>query len=231
MQGTLGIDANLQNKLHALVKEIHTSPNSCLFKDPLNPSCSFHVQCKEPIRTQSKALPPIPHQQEELNVASSILRNLNPTGGLFDLPTTHTLALSAHPWDNSVFSTFYTWDQPTAPKPHTQQPPLCIDNNNQTVRELLILDLLIVFFIPGLPLIPTPPAPPSDASSSQDNAWSCLLSLETQAQLTQASLTFHIAELTGLHQTTEAVSLSFQALLKHLLLAPTTPPMPPADAE
>ncbi|KAG5331651.1 hypothetical protein C0989_007728 [Termitomyces sp. Mn162] len=39
-----------------------------------------------------------------------------------------------------------------------------------------------------------------------------------------------MAELTGLHQTTEAVSLSLQALLEHLL-APTTPLMPPADAE
>ncbi|KAG5334258.1 hypothetical protein C0989_003647, partial [Termitomyces sp. Mn162] len=65
----------------------------------------------------------------------------------------------------------------------------------------------------------------------QDNAWSCLLSLETQVQLTQASLTSHMAELTGLYQTTEAVSLFLQALLEHLLLASTTPPMPPVDAE
>ncbi|KAG5333157.1 hypothetical protein C0989_006164, partial [Termitomyces sp. Mn162] len=78
---------------------------------------------------------------------------------------------------------------------------------------------------------PTPPAPLPDTSSPQDNAWSCLLSLETQVQLIQASLTFHIAELTRLHQTTEAVSLSLQALLECLLLALTTPPMPPADAE
>ncbi|KAH0590346.1 hypothetical protein H2248_000503 [Termitomyces sp. 'cryptogamus'] len=40
-----------------------------------------------------------------------------------------------------------------------------------------------------------------------------------------------MAELTGLCQTTEAVSLSLQALLEHLPLAPTMPPMPPADAE
>ncbi|KAG5347509.1 hypothetical protein C0989_011781, partial [Termitomyces sp. Mn162] len=78
---------------------------------------------------------------------------------------------------------------------------------------------------------PTPPAPPSDASSPQDDAWSCLLSLETQVQLTQASLTSHMAKLTGLCQTTEAVSLSLQALLEHLPLAHTTPLMPPADAE
>ncbi|KAG5348208.1 hypothetical protein C0989_010821 [Termitomyces sp. Mn162] len=51
MQGTLGIDDNLRNKLHALVEEIHTSPNPCPFKDPLDPACSFHVQCKEPVGT------------------------------------------------------------------------------------------------------------------------------------------------------------------------------------
>ncbi|KAG5348629.1 hypothetical protein C0989_009363 [Termitomyces sp. Mn162] len=45
------------------------------------------------------------------------------------------------------------------------------------------------------------------------------------------SLTSHIAELTGLRQTTEAVSLSLQALLEGLPLVPTTPPMPPADEE
>ncbi|KNZ72715.1 hypothetical protein J132_02149 [Termitomyces sp. J132] len=78
---------------------------------------------------------------------------------------------------------------------------------------------------------PTPPAPPPNATSPQDDAWSCLLSLETQVQLIQASLTSHTAELTGLRQTTEAVSLSLQALLEHLPLAPTTPPMPPAAAE
>ncbi|KAG5335319.1 hypothetical protein C0989_001456, partial [Termitomyces sp. Mn162] len=71
---------------------------------------------------------------------------------------------------------------------------------------------------------PTPLAPPPDASSPQDNAWSHLLSLETQVQLTQASLTSHTAELTGLHQTTEAVSLPLQALLEHLPLASTLPP-------
>ncbi|KAG5349687.1 hypothetical protein C0989_002366 [Termitomyces sp. Mn162] len=108
MQGTLGIDDNLWNELHALVKEIHTSPNPCPFKDPLDPTCSFHVQHEEPIGTQSKALPSIPRQQEELNTASSILRNLNPVGGLFDQPATHTLALSTHPQANSIPSAFQT---------------------------------------------------------------------------------------------------------------------------
>ncbi|KNZ77052.1 hypothetical protein J132_07465 [Termitomyces sp. J132] len=40
-----------------------------------------------------------------------------------------------------------------------------------------------------------------------------------------------MAELTGLRQTTEAVSLSLQALLECLPLAPTTPTTPPAGAE
>ncbi|KNZ81108.1 hypothetical protein J132_03099 [Termitomyces sp. J132] len=101
-QGTLGIDNNLQNKLRTLVEEIHTSPNPRPFKDPLDPACSFHVQCGEPVRTQSKA----PPSQEELNAASSILRNLTPAGGLFDQPAAHTLALSTCPQANSVPSAF-----------------------------------------------------------------------------------------------------------------------------
>ncbi|KAG5351434.1 hypothetical protein C0989_006484 [Termitomyces sp. Mn162] len=136
MQGTLSIDANLWNKLHALVEKIHTSPNPHLFKDPLDPSHSFHVQYKEPVRTQSKALPLISHQQKELNVASSILRNLNSAGRLFDQPATHTLALSACPQANSVPSAFQTWDQPAIPKPCSQQLPLCIDNNNWTLSYI-----------------------------------------------------------------------------------------------
>ncbi|KNZ77113.1 hypothetical protein J132_06851 [Termitomyces sp. J132] len=91
-QGTLGLNDNLRNELRALVKEIHTSPNPCPFEDPLDPARSFHVQCEEPIGTQNKAPSSVPRQQEELNAASSILRNLNPVGGLFDQPAAHTLA-------------------------------------------------------------------------------------------------------------------------------------------
>ncbi|KAG5335236.1 hypothetical protein C0989_001744 [Termitomyces sp. Mn162] len=50
-QGTLGINNNLRNKLCALVKEIHTSPNSRPFEDPLDPARSFHVQHEEPVGT------------------------------------------------------------------------------------------------------------------------------------------------------------------------------------
>ncbi|KAG5335184.1 hypothetical protein C0989_001975 [Termitomyces sp. Mn162] len=83
-----------------------------------------------------KAPPPISHQQEELNMASSILRNLNPMGRLFDQPTAHTLALSACPWANSVPSAFQTWDQPATPELCSQQLPLHIDNNNQTLSYI-----------------------------------------------------------------------------------------------
>ncbi|KAG5719439.1 hypothetical protein E4T56_gene20639 [Termitomyces sp. T112] len=116
MQGTLGIDANLQNKLHALVERIHTSLNPHSFKDPLDSTCFFHVQCEEPVRTRSEALPPIPYQQEELNAASSILKNLNPA--------------------NSIPSALQTWDQPTVPKPHSQQLPLHIDDDNWTLSYI-----------------------------------------------------------------------------------------------
>ncbi|KAG5351814.1 hypothetical protein C0989_004851 [Termitomyces sp. Mn162] len=135
-QGTLGINANLWNKLCTLVEEIHTSLDPRSFEDPLDSSCSFHVQCKEPVRTQSEAQPPIPHQQEELNMASNILRNLNPTRGLFGQPTTHTLALSARPWANSIPSTFCTWDQPDATKPCMQWPPLHVNDDNWTLSYI-----------------------------------------------------------------------------------------------
>ncbi|KAG5734773.1 hypothetical protein E4T56_gene672 [Termitomyces sp. T112] len=115
-QGTLGIDDNLWNKLRALVKEIHTSPNPRPFEDPLDPARSFH--------------------QEELNAASSILRNLNPAGGLFDQSAAHTLALSTQPWASSMPSTFQTWDQPAAPELCSQRPPLCIDDDNWTLSYI-----------------------------------------------------------------------------------------------
>ncbi|KAG5732794.1 hypothetical protein E4T56_gene2759 [Termitomyces sp. T112] len=74
--------------------------------NPLDPACSFHMQRKEPVGTRNKAPSSVPRQQEELNAASSILRNLNPAGGLFDQPAAHTLALSARPQASSVPSAF-----------------------------------------------------------------------------------------------------------------------------
>ncbi|KAG5332710.1 hypothetical protein C0989_006583 [Termitomyces sp. Mn162] len=135
-QGTLGINDNLQNELRALVEEIHTSLNLRPFEDPLNPARSFHVQREEPIGTQNKAPSSVPRQQEELNVASSILRNLNPAGGLFNQPATHTLTLSARPRASLVPSAFQTWDQPAAPKLRSQQLPLRVDNNNRTLSYI-----------------------------------------------------------------------------------------------
>ncbi|KAG5326338.1 hypothetical protein C0989_011381, partial [Termitomyces sp. Mn162] len=119
-QGTLGLDDNLRNELRALVEEIHTSPNPHPFEDPLDPTHSFHVQCEEPIGTQNEAPSSVPRQQEELNAASSILRNLNPAGELFDQPAAHTLALSARPRASLVPSIFRTWDQPAVPELRSQ---------------------------------------------------------------------------------------------------------------
>ncbi|KAG5349504.1 hypothetical protein C0989_003366, partial [Termitomyces sp. Mn162] len=56
--------------------------------------------------------------------------------GLFDQPTTYTLALSACPQANSIPSTFQTWDQPTVPKPCSQQPLLHINDDNWTLSYI-----------------------------------------------------------------------------------------------
>ncbi|KNZ74173.1 hypothetical protein J132_07697 [Termitomyces sp. J132] len=88
----------------------------------------------EPMDNYSPPL--VPHQQKELNMASSILRNLNPAGGLFDQPAAHTLALSACPRANSVPSAFQTWDQPTVSKPRPQWPPPRINDNNWTLSYI-----------------------------------------------------------------------------------------------
>ena len=66
---------------------------------------------------------------------------------------------------------------------------------------------------------------PPDATAPQDEAWTRLLHLETQVQLTQASLTHHTAELSTLHQTTKTISESLQALLERL-----NPTLPAATA-
>ncbi|KAG6881921.1 hypothetical protein C0993_012475 [Termitomyces sp. T159_Od127] len=66
------------------------------------------------------------------------------------------------------------------------------------------------------------PDTPLDASAPQDEAWTCLLHLETQVQLTQASLIHHTTELSTLRQTTDHISQSLQALLERLLPRTTT---------
>ncbi|KNZ73521.1 hypothetical protein J132_03285 [Termitomyces sp. J132] len=135
-QGTLGLDENLRNELRALVEEIHTSPNPRPFEDPLDPARSFHVQREEPVGTRNEAPSSVPRQQEELNAASSILRNLNPAGGLFDQPAAHTLALSARPRASSVPSAFRTWDQPAIPEIRSQRPSLRVDDDNRTLSYI-----------------------------------------------------------------------------------------------
>ncbi|KAG6901052.1 hypothetical protein C0995_001390 [Termitomyces sp. Mi166 len=71
----------------------------------------------------------------------------------------------------------------------------------------------------------------SDASSPQDNAWNCLLALETQVQTTQTSLTLYITELARLHQTMDTISHSLQMLLEHLPPTPVITPTPPTPPE
>ncbi|KAG6899886.1 hypothetical protein C0995_004762 [Termitomyces sp. Mi166 len=78
------------------------------------------------------------------------------------------------------------------------------------------------------------PDTPSEALAPQDEAWTRLLHLETQMQLTQSSLTHHTTELSTLHQTTDFISQSLQALLERLSPNSDPPaavePAPPATA-
>ncbi|KAG6882842.1 hypothetical protein C0995_013605 [Termitomyces sp. Mi166 len=78
---------------------------------------------------------------------------------------------------------------------------------------------------------PTVPANSLDASSPQDNAWNCLLALETQVQTTQTSLTLHTTELAGLCQTMDTISHSLQMLLERLSPTPVATPTPPTPPE
>ncbi|KAG6867407.1 hypothetical protein C0993_003158, partial [Termitomyces sp. T159_Od127] len=71
------------------------------------------------------------------------------------------------------------------------------------------------------------PDTPLNAPALQDEAWTCLLHLETQVQLIQASLTHYMTKLSTLHQTTDHIFQSLQALLEHLF--PITAPSPMAE--
>ncbi|KAG6876053.1 hypothetical protein C0993_005944 [Termitomyces sp. T159_Od127] len=92
-QNTLQVDLNLQDKLHALVDEIHMSPTLQCFKGPVDPACSFHVQCEELIEPQDPVPASVFCQQEELNAASNILKALNQTRELFNQPAACTIGL------------------------------------------------------------------------------------------------------------------------------------------
>ncbi|KAG6859685.1 hypothetical protein C0995_005718 [Termitomyces sp. Mi166 len=78
---------------------------------------------------------------------------------------------------------------------------------------------------------PAASANPLDASNLQDNAWNCLLALETQVQTIQTSLTLHMTELAGLHQTMDTISHSLQMLLERLPPTPVVTPTPPTPPE
>ncbi|KAG6873300.1 hypothetical protein C0992_008858 [Termitomyces sp. T32_za158] len=72
-------------------------------------------------------------------------------------------------------------------------------------------------------LAPSDPA----ADAPQDKAWSRLLQLEAQVQITQTSLSHHTSELSALCQTTDTISDSLRALLKRLPAASAAPPPSP----
>ncbi|KAG6867853.1 hypothetical protein C0993_010227 [Termitomyces sp. T159_Od127] len=143
-QNTLQVDPNLWDKLHALVDEIHASPTPWHFEDSVDPTCSFHVQRKELIKPWNPVSTLVLCQQEELNMASNILKALNPTGGLFDQPAAHTIGLSACPHVNSLPSAFCTWGQPTDSNSRPDAPPhpLPANNNHASTHTLFYINEL-----------------------------------------------------------------------------------------
>ncbi|KAG6899476.1 hypothetical protein C0993_009926, partial [Termitomyces sp. T159_Od127] len=111
------VDLNLWNELRALVDEIHTSFTLQHFKDSVDPVHSFHVQREEPIMPRDPVSAPASHQQEELNVASNILKALNSTRGLFNQPAACTIGLSARLCANSSPAPSALRDSPLTPIP------------------------------------------------------------------------------------------------------------------
>ncbi|KAG6875877.1 hypothetical protein C0993_006950 [Termitomyces sp. T159_Od127] len=140
IQNTLQVDPNLQDKLCILMDEIYTSPNLWHFVDTVDPTCSFHMQHKEPIKPRDPVPAPILHQQEELNAASNILKALNLIRGLLNQPAAHTIGLSVCLCAN--FSTFCTWEQPADANLHPDAPssPLSADNNNTSTHALFYVN-------------------------------------------------------------------------------------------
>ncbi|KAG6883100.1 hypothetical protein C0993_007861, partial [Termitomyces sp. T159_Od127] len=140
----LQVDLNLQDELHALLDEIHTSPTPWHFGDPVDPACSFHVQHKELIKPWDPVTTLVPCQQEELNVASKILKALNSTRGLFDQPAARTIGLSARIHANSLLTTFHTWRQSADANFHPNAPP-CLpptDNDHASTHTLSYINEL-----------------------------------------------------------------------------------------
>ncbi|KAG6867218.1 hypothetical protein C0993_005578 [Termitomyces sp. T159_Od127] len=140
----LQVNLNLQNKLCALVDKIYTSPTIGCFEDPVDLTCSFHVQCKEPIKPWDPVSTLVLCQQEELNVALNILKALNSTEGLFDQPAAHTIGLLACPHANSLSSTFHIWEQFADANPCPDAPlhPLPANNDHASTYTLSYINKL-----------------------------------------------------------------------------------------
>ncbi|KAG6867040.1 hypothetical protein C0993_007289 [Termitomyces sp. T159_Od127] len=102
------------------------------------------MQCKELIKPWDPVPTPVPRQQEELNVASNILKALHSTGGLFDQPATRTIDLSACLHVNFFSSAFHTWGQPTDTNSHPDTPPhpLPADNSHASTHTLSYINEL-----------------------------------------------------------------------------------------
>ncbi|KAG6886997.1 hypothetical protein C0992_001262 [Termitomyces sp. T32_za158] len=98
-------NAFMRNELCSLVNKIHVLPNPGTFDNPADPARSFHVQQGAPFYPGDTAQIPGQRNQEEWNAASTMLRALNPNGGLFKQPAAHTISLSARQCANSVPST------------------------------------------------------------------------------------------------------------------------------
>ncbi|KAG6893721.1 hypothetical protein C0992_008917 [Termitomyces sp. T32_za158] len=75
-----------RNKLHYLIDEIYTLPNSGTFTNPTDPARLFHIQRGAPFKPDDATRIPEWQNQEELNAASATLHTLNPNGGLFKQP-------------------------------------------------------------------------------------------------------------------------------------------------
>ncbi|KAG6867429.1 hypothetical protein C0993_002860 [Termitomyces sp. T159_Od127] len=86
--------------------------------------------CKELIKPWDTVPTPVPHQQEELNAASNILKALNLTRGLFDQPAACTIGLPACSHANSLSSAFHTWRQIVDTSSHPDAPPHPLPANN-----------------------------------------------------------------------------------------------------
>ncbi|KAG6894655.1 hypothetical protein C0993_011058, partial [Termitomyces sp. T159_Od127] len=127
----------------------------------MDPARLFHVQHEEPIEPWDPVPALVPHQQKEFNVASNILKGLNPTGGLFGQPATHTIGLSACPCVNSLPSAFRTWEQSTDTNSHPDTPPHPppADNDNASTHTLSYINELEA---PGSGLAPPGRAPTSE---------------------------------------------------------------------